>query len=67
MSIYQYCLEPGCSFVAVWEGGSADEDPSYLHLFVTDDHTVRSGANEEHERNYHLQKSGEKDITSNNV
>lgn len=61
--IYEYCLEPGCPFTALWEGGSAGDDPSISHLYVNPEHTVRSGVNDEHRRNYLRQKRGAADIT----
>lgn len=65
--IYQYCIQEGCPFTATWNGGSAGEDPSLPHLFMHPEHTVRSGVNEEHKRNYELQKSGEVDVTRDKI
>lgn len=61
--LYQYCLEQGCDFTAAWGGGSARDDPSLPHLFENPEHTVRSGANDYHERLYQMQKSGQRDVT----
>jgi hypothetical protein len=67
MVIYHYCVEPGCDFTTTWEGGSAADDPSLPHLFVNPAHTVRSGVNGKHKRNYELQKTGDTDVTRDNA
>lgn len=61
--LYQYCLQPGCSFTESWNGGSAGEDPALPHLFMNPEHTVRGGASDKHKRYYQRQKSGELDVT----
>lgn len=63
MSIYQYCLAEDCGYTAQWEGGSAADDPSLDHLRANPDHTVRSGANEYHEKLFKLQRDNEFDVT----
>ena len=61
--IYQYCLEPSCSFTASWNGGTAGEDPAIPHLMMNPDHTVRSGVHDGHRGLFEAQRSGDMDIT----
>lgn len=63
MSLHQYCVEPGCSWTATWEGGSAANDPAIKHLKSNPDHTVRSGGHEGHRNIEQEQAAGKIDAT----